>query len=506
MNANKLLLVAALLTLAPLLLPAQMEEKKTKLETESFFKALSESDAVFHALYRQGGKTRARVKPLLNIIGKVSDDEIIKGMDEEKIRLKFKIPPLKSDHEYIFFVKRKGSNLILNPDGVTIPVSKDKVNFSLFAPYQPNFHTPFDIEIFKLLARAVSEDKTGAISSETTLKIKELFKKYREKGDSRNLKAILGVAARLSLKLDEESYSKVVSDAKSLGCLAVKSSAKIMGKSFFENKILTTINSLSQDSQVAAIESAIEADTKKALPVLAKYLQKTAAYTPPSSECFPVEEPLSNKAAAAKAVIEINGPETPSILEKELLTEDMEWLSVLLGTMSNYEGEDLLELALVSAAKESFSARRMEFLAYFEKVKSKETEKSLRKLYEKEENVIWKKLVISILGKYHYPESLDFLTALLNEDPHEEVRASAAMSMGKIGDKKAAKPLFDFVIREKSILTKTIAIDALAEIPDRKVQDYLKEIIKKSDHKKVREEAANAIEDNLFILRYGKKK
>ena len=80
------------------------------------------------------------------------------------------------------------------------------------------------------------------------------------------------------------------------------------------------------------------------------------------------------------------------------------------------------------------------------------------------------------------------------------------MSIGQLGNAGGAKPLYDFVVREKSILAKSIGIQSLAKIGDKSVQDYLKKLVSEETDPKVREEAANAIEDNLFILRYGREK
>jgi len=117
-----------------------------------------------------------------------------------------------------------------------------------------------------------------------------------------------------------------------------------------------------------------------------------------------------------------------------------------------------------------------------------------------------KKIILTTIGKYQYAESLPFLIKTLNEDSKEEIRTTAAMSIGQLSQVGGAKPLYDFITKEKSILAKSIAIDSLAQIPDRSVQDFLKEIIKNEQDPKIRESAVNAMEDNLFILRYGKKK
>jgi hypothetical protein len=94
----------------------------------------------------------------------------------------------------------------------------------------------------------------------------------------------------------------------------------------------------------------------------------------------------------------------------------------------------------------------------------------------------------------------------MNEEPKEEIRIAAAMAIGELNEAKGAKAIFQFIVRENSVLAKTIGVDAMAKIADKSVQGYLKQIVKDAKNAKVREEAANAIEDNLFILRYGRKK
>jgi len=94
----------------------------------------------------------------------------------------------------------------------------------------------------------------------------------------------------------------------------------------------------------------------------------------------------------------------------------------------------------------------------------------------------------------------------MNEDSKEEIRTAAAMSIGELGNAGGAKPLYEFIKREKSVLTKSIGISSLAKINDRSVQDYLKALVKDEADPKVREDALNATQENQFILRYGREK
>ena len=125
--------------------------------------------------------------------------------------------------------------------------------------------------------------------------------------------------------------------------------------------------------------------------------------------------------------------------------------------------------------------------------------------FNKNNDSYWKKNIISIIATYKFTEFLPFLIKVMNEDSKEEIRTTAAMSIGQLGNASCAKPLYDFVVREKSILAKSIGIQSLAKIGHESVQYYLKELVNNETDPTVREEVINAIEDNLFILRYNKK-
>jgi len=250
----------------------------------------------------------------------------------------------------------------------------------------------------------------------------------------------------------------------------------------------------------------MDADSKKAVTVIGKILQKTDNYTPPTSECFPSSTPENNKQSLIRAVIEIDSPESQKIISKELDTTNIDWLTDILNVMATYDGNDLIELALKSAAKSNSSRRIMVFVSYFDKIKSQEVAKGLISMFEKSDDDNWKKMIISTLGRYKIKNTLDFLIKKMNEEPKEEIRIAAAMAIGELNEAKGAKAIFQFIVRENSVLAKTIGVDAMAKIADKSVQGYLKQIVKDAKNAKVREEAANAIEDNLFILRYGRKK
>jgi len=279
-----------------------------------------------------------------------------------------------------------------------------------------------------------------------------------------------------------------------------------MGDIFFKKHVLSKLKALPQDAQIAAAKSAALTDAKESVREISDMLKTTELYNPASSECFPEETPASNKKVFLQAVIELDTPDTKKIIARELATEDVQWLSSILGTLSEYEGADLIELTLAASINEHSSERKLEYANYFEKIKSKESAAVLISLFDKNDNLFWKKIILSTLGKYGYEESLAFLVKVMQESQNEEVRSTAAIAVGSLDKKEGVLPLYEFVKREKSILAKSIAVDALAQIADKSVQVYLKKIITEEDQKKIREQAANALEDNLFILRYGRKK
>ena len=68
-----------------------------------------------------------------------------------------------------------------------------------------------------------------------------------------------------------------------------------------------------------------------------------------------------------------------------------------------------------------------------------------------------------------------------------------------------AEALYYSIVNEKSSSLKISGIRSLAQISDKSVQEYLKKLLYSETDRKVREEVMNAIEDNLFILKFGEK-
>lgn len=494
--------VLSVLIFVPLFLSAA---EGNKFDTAQFFQSILEADAVFIGEYLQGGQTKARIAKKKDIVGSTPADLVVTDIDNQKHWLKYRFA-YQPRTPYIFIVNKKGDAYMLHRDSVSIPVMSDRVNFSFSTPYYNNFWQLFNLELLETVILAVREKGAGEVQPATEEKLQGLFKKYLAEKEINSLKALIPAAAYLSVRLDETEYAKIVAQADMLGCISVRFSAQVMGDLFFKKQVLAKIRSLPPDAQIAATRSAAATDAKESVRELSELLKSVESYTPPSSECFPEEAPEPNKKVFLQAVIELDTPETSKIISRELATEDTAWLSTILATLADYEGADLVQLALRAAVNERSSERKLEYANYFDRVKSKEAAAVLISLFDKNENLFWKKLILSTIGKYGYEESLPFLVKVMQDSPNEEVRTTAAMAIGALDKKDGVLPLYEFIKREKSVLAKSIAVDAMAQIADKSVQTYLKKIITEEENKKIREQAANAIEDNLFILRYGRKK
>ena len=479
---------------------------KIELKTENFYKSIVEADNIFFATYLKGGQTKARVRVKSSFVGNLEGDIIISNLDNEKIRRKYKRDSYKQGVDYIFITKKDGETQKILEDSISIPVENNMSSFSFNTPYKMNFWQPFDIRLFEIAVNAIREKSDEMLSDSTRKSFIELFNEYIKDKKTAELKNSLAAAKRSGISFDFATYDKVIELGGTLECLAVKYSSQIMGEIYFNQNIIPKVGEMSQEANTAFAVAAMKIASKPGSKAIEKILNNVESYSPPSSECFPFPEPPSNKEFFVRAVIEIDAPETLKILSMQIQSGGSDWLAIILGIISDYVGEDLTKLVLQEATKERMSARKLEFANYFDRIKTPETAKTLIKLFEKNNEIFWKKTILAILGKYQYKETLPFMIKTLKEDSMEEIRTSAAIAIGDINSAKGAKPLYDFIVSEKSILAKSIAIDSLAKIADRSVQDLLKQIIKNQENPKIRETAANAIEDNLFILRYGRKK
>jgi len=504
---KSLLFVLFLVLLSPALHAqyAALLDDKIELDNEAFIKAVAQANTIFVAQYIQGGQTRARVRVVSTIFGEASGDVVLTSLDKEKLRRRFRVENFQKGKAYIFITNKKGQEFDILEDSVTIPVTGENVSFSFSSPYMMNFWIPFDVDLFKLAVSAIKESSDNLLSDTTRQRMIDLANEYLEKGENNGLKALLQIAYISGIRLFTDSYDKLIAETSSLGCTAVKYSAKIMGSIYFNQNVLPKAKEMPRELQMAFSQAAIEAVSKEAATYIGTLLKNSPLYTPPVSECFPYSQPVSNKELFVRAIIEIAGPDTLQILTEELKTDDTQWLGTALNIIAEYEGADLIELVLTAAARETSSEKRFVFASYFDKIKSPESARTFLKIFNKGDTN-WKRIILAALGRYQYKESLAFLIKVLNEDPQEEIRTTASMAIGQINAVEGVKPLYEFIMKEKSLLAKSIAIDAMKNIADQSVQEFLRKIIKEADNPRVREAAINALEDNLFILRYGRKK
>ena len=482
-------------------------DDKVQLKDEDFVKSVESADTIILGKYIQGGKTKAKVTVDKVYAGDASGDIEISGLDNEKIRLRYKRDAYKKGDSYVFILKKGTKDFKLLENSITIPVSRDnKVNFSFNTPYLINFWQFFDERLLEVAIKAVREKADNMQNDSTKETFEKLMNEFIEKKDAASLRTALAVAKLGALPIDDEKYNSFIAGTDTLSCLAVKFSGEIKGELYFNQNILTKAESFNADNQTAFGYAAMNLYSKQSVPVIGKMLNKISLYAPSSSECFPYQKPSTNKEVFVRALIEIDSPDTIRLISSQLDSGDADWLSKVLAIISEYDGADLVELVLKAATNERLSERKLEFNNYFNKVKSKDVATALISLFNKSADSYWKKTILSVVGSYQFAESLPFLIQVMNEDSKEEIRTTAAMSIGQLGNAGGAKPLYDFIVREKSILAKSIGIQSIAKIGDKSVQDYLKKLVSEETDPKVREEAANAIEDNLFILRYGREK
>ena len=482
-------------------------DDKVQLKDENFVKSVENADTILLGKYIQGGKTKAKVIVDKVYVGDASGDIEISGLDNERIRLRYKRDAYKKGDAYVFILKKGAKDYKLLEDSITIPVSRDnKANFSFNTPYLINFWQLFDERLLGVAIKAIREKADNMQNDSTKETFDQLVNEFIEKKDAASLRTALAVARLGGLSIDDEKYNSFIAGTDTLSCLAVKFSGEIKGELYFNQNVLTKAEGFNADNQTAFGYAAMNLYSKQSVPLIGKMLNKISLYAPSSSECFPYQKPAMNKEVFVRALIEIDSPDTIRLISSQLDSGDADWLAKVLAIIAEYDGADLVELVLKAATNERVSERKLEFNNYFNRVKSKSVAESLIGLFNKSSDSYWKKMILSVVGTYQFAESLPFLIQVMNEDSKEEIRTTAAMSIGQLGNAGGAKPLYDFIVREKSILAKSIGIQSIAKIGDKSVQEYLKKLVSEEADPKVREEAANAIEDNLFILRYGREK
>ena len=345
-------------------------DDKVQLKDADFIKSIESADTIILGRYIQGGKTKAKVMVEKAYVGDISGDIEISGLDNEKIRLRYKRDAYKKGDGYVFVLKKGAKDYKLLPDSITIPISRDeKANFSFNTPYQINFWQLFDERLLAVAIKAIREKADNMQSDSTQETFDKLVSEFIEKKDNASLRTALAVARLGGLSIDDEKYNSFVAGTDTLSCLAVKFSGEIKGELYFNQNILTKAESFNADNQTAFGFAAMNLYSKQSVPVIGRMLNKISLYAPSSSECFPYQKPATNKEVFVRALIEIDSPDTIRLISSQLDSGDADWLSKVLAIISEYDGADLVELVLKAATSERVSERKLEFSNYFNKVK-----------------------------------------------------------------------------------------------------------------------------------------
>ena len=101
-----------------------MLDDKVQLKDEDFVKSIESADTIILGKYVQGGKTKAKVTVDKVYAGDASGDIEISGIDNEKIRLRYKRDAYKKGDAYVFILKKGGKDYKLLETGTVIPFSR----------------------------------------------------------------------------------------------------------------------------------------------------------------------------------------------------------------------------------------------------------------------------------------------------------------------------------------------------------------------------------------------
>ena len=93
-------------------------DDKVQLKDENFVKSVENADTIILGKYVQGGKTKAKVMVDKVYVGEASGDIEISGLDNEKIRLRYKREAYKKGDGYVFILKKGAKDFKLLENGV----------------------------------------------------------------------------------------------------------------------------------------------------------------------------------------------------------------------------------------------------------------------------------------------------------------------------------------------------------------------------------------------------
>ena len=242
-------------------------DDKVQLKDGDFIQSVVNADTIILGRYIQGGKTKAKVVVEKVYVGDASGDIEITGLDNEKIRLRYKRDAYKKGDAYVFILKKGAKNYKLLEDSITIPVSRDnKANFSFNTPHQINFWQFFDERLLEVAIKAIREKADNMQNDSTKETFGQLTEEFTAKKDAASLRTSLAVAKLGGLSFDEEKYNSFIAGTDTLSCLAVKFSGEIMGELYFNQNILTKAESFNADNQTAYGYAAMNLYSKQSVP------------------------------------------------------------------------------------------------------------------------------------------------------------------------------------------------------------------------------------------------
>jgi HEAT repeat protein len=101
---------------------------------------------------------------------------------------------------------------------------------------------------------------------------------------------------------------------------------------------------------------------------------------------------------------------------------------------------------------------------------------------------------VDYLGKLHAADSTQFLIQkLVTVGTREKLRHRIVMTLGKIGDPRASRPLLQYVMEDGNPDVRGAAIYALGEIGDQTIRDDLKRITEREDDPRLKRIAGEAL-------------
>lgn len=101
---------------------------------------------------------------------------------------------------------------------------------------------------------------------------------------------------------------------------------------------------------------------------------------------------------------------------------------------------------------------------------------------------------IDYLGKLHAVDATPFLIQkLFTVGTKQKLRHRILMSLGKIGDPRASKPILQYVMQDQNLDTRGAGIFAIGEIGDQSIRDELKLYLEVEENPQLKQLASDAL-------------